>query len=85
VCEKIAQNLAQTIFCQNYLIPNFCHVKKKGYFYIFSKKLPLVNNRPKGENSSNLVTLIRERNKKTTLKKRQTISKTKTKKEEGLF
>jgi hypothetical protein len=56
--EKTARNVAQRILYQNRY--NFFSVEisslKLG-LYCTVKKLPKVNNRPRGENSPNLVTL----------------------------
>jgi hypothetical protein len=59
VCEKIAQNGALPIFCQNQCIN--LRVDKSGPKFglplSFSKYMPKVSNRSTGENSPNLVTL----------------------------
>jgi hypothetical protein len=60
VCEKIAQKVAQNKFCQSqHIIYNFGKSSTKIWttFVIF-EKLSKVNNRPLGENSPNLVTLL---------------------------
>jgi hypothetical protein len=55
--EKIAQNVAQPVF--TYIIYEYekSRTKMRATSVIF-KKLSLANNRPLGENSPNLVTLI---------------------------
>jgi hypothetical protein len=60
VCEKVAQNVAQPIFCQNEYItgtvekssPTICATS------VVFNKLAKENNRPVGENLPNLVTLM---------------------------
>jgi hypothetical protein len=60
VSEKFAQNVAQPIFGQYYHI-SFTEEKSCRRMWtnsILFIKLPKVNNRPMGENSPNLVTLV---------------------------
>jgi hypothetical protein len=58
--KKFAQNVAHPIFCQTYYI-NF-DLQKSGPNTLATSvvfiKLPNVKNRPRGENSPNLVTLL---------------------------
>jgi hypothetical protein len=59
VFEKIAQNVAQSIFRKK-IVRNFYREKRSPKIRATSviiKKLPKVNNHPIGENSPNLVTL----------------------------
>jgi hypothetical protein len=60
VCEKIAQNVAQSFICQNLYItlPDEKEVKNFGLQLKISRKLPKENNHPIGLNSPILVTLI---------------------------
>jgi hypothetical protein len=59
VCDKIAKNVAQPIFCQNQYITFMCKYSLKfRATSVFKKNLPKVNNHPMGENSPNLVTLV---------------------------
>jgi hypothetical protein len=59
VREKVAQNVAQSICCENEC--TIFIVKKVAQLFVlflqFSQKLPKLNSRPIGENSPNLVTL----------------------------
>jgi hypothetical protein len=60
VFEKIAQNVAQNVFCQNQCITSTegKGAPKIGASSVIFKKMPKVNNHPMGEYSPNLVTLI---------------------------
>jgi hypothetical protein len=57
VCEKIAQNLARPIFCQNYytVIAGVRSSSKLWATFAIFLKTTKENNRPIGENSPNLV------------------------------
>jgi hypothetical protein len=60
VCEKVAQNVAQSIFCENYY-KTFTVEKVSQLFGLlqsFSQNVPKENSHPRGENSPNMVTLI---------------------------
>jgi hypothetical protein len=60
--KKSTQNVAQPIFFEtNTHVHHFYHrkiAKNLGYIYIYLKQLPKVNNRPIGDSSPNLVTLV---------------------------
>jgi hypothetical protein len=60
VWEKIAQNVAQAIICQNKYLHNSAVEKSGPKIWATSviKKIPKVNNHPIGENSPNLFTLV---------------------------
>jgi hypothetical protein len=55
--SKSRPKCTSTIFCQNKYITGASSPKILRYFSNF-QKLPKVNNRPMGENSPNLVTLL---------------------------
>jgi hypothetical protein len=59
VREKVAQNVAQSICCENEYTTLI--VKKVAQLLVlflpFSQKLPKLNSRPMGKNTPNLVTL----------------------------
>jgi hypothetical protein len=46
------------VFCPNYYLHNWYRVKFSPKIYVIFKTLPKVNNRPMGEHSPNLVTLM---------------------------
>jgi hypothetical protein len=58
-CEKVAQNIAQTIFCQNLYITGAVEKRSPDtrVTSVIFKPLPKENNHPLGEFSPNLVTL----------------------------
>jgi hypothetical protein len=59
VCEKIAQNAAKNIFCQNLKIELLPYTKVLNFLATFWLKEHLkVQNRSTGENSATLVTLL---------------------------
>jgi hypothetical protein len=57
IFEKVAQNAAQSIFCQNYYI-SVTAEKVAQLFGLLRQKLPKENSHPMGEKSPNLVTLL---------------------------
>jgi hypothetical protein len=61
VFEKVAQNVALSIFCENYYTSATVEKIAQLFWLLlqFSQKLPNENSHPIGENSPNLVTLGR--------------------------
>jgi hypothetical protein len=58
VCETVAKKGTQPIFWLNQYVAFLWQAQKFGLLLKFSKNLPKVSNRPIGENSPNLVTLL---------------------------